>query len=794
MTSLLNLPIAEVLPEIVTILGSRSAVVIEAPPGAGKSTRVPPALLDAGLAADGQILVLEPRRVAARSIARRIASERNVSLGAEVGYQVRFDNRTGPQTRLAVITEGILTRRLQSDPLLDGVSVVILDEFHERSIHTDLALAFLKEIMTVRDDLKVVVMSATLEADPVATYLGCPVVRSEGRTYPIEIDYLAAPIEDRLEVEISRAVRRVVEGTDDDGGDVLVFLPGAGEIHRAQSAISSWAGELDIEVLPLYSALPPEAQDKALDMGRRRKVILSTNIAETSLTIEGVTTVIDSGLVRQMVFSPSSGLDNLELGHVSLASARQRAGRAGRVRPGRALRMWTRAYEHRMADYDVPEIQRVDITAPLLEVIAWSGNDPAAFEWFEAPSTAAIEIGLSLLEHLGALEEGDFRVSEMGRKMLDMPVHPRQGRMLLEAVTRDCVRTVAGAAALLSERDFVLNVASDAPSASSDLLARVELMDERRSSGRAAGFEVHHGRMHRVVEVRNQLLRVLPGQANVGSEEAALKAIATGYPDRVCLRRPDDEQRYVMVGGEPVALARESVVRGAELIVAPVIAGKTRNRDLIGGVAQRGLVRMASLVEEAWLEELYPGRTHSEVVVEFDADKERVMAFEREVFDGLCLRERVGSVDRLAGPAEVACLLAKHAAQDIDKAFGLSKDDRRFLNRLDFLREAFSELDVPDFFEVEEQGVLMQICWGKRRFDDLRRMNLPDALMKYLDHEQRRRLEEDVPEHFQVPSGSRIKLDYEAGTAPVLAVRIQEIFGLATTPTIAAGRVPLVLH
>src|SRR5690554_2307793 len=494
---MIDLPIDEVLRDVLDALRERSGVVIEAPPGAGKSTRVPPALLDAGMAGGRQIVMLEPRRVAARATARRIAQERNVKLGGEVGYQVRFDRRAGPETRLLVITEGILTRWLQRDPLLDDVGVVILDEFHERSVHSDLAIAFLREVQQVRDDLKIVVMSATIDTKPIAEFLNVPVVKSQGRTFPVEVEHLAQPPEDRIEFEAARAARRHVGSEADDEGDILIFLPGQAEIHRCLSELERWAPDEGIRCFPLYSALPNAEQDRALSPGGGRRIICSTNIAETSLTIEGVTLVIDSGKVRTMRSSPASGLDELVLEHVSLASANQRAGRAGRVRAGRALRLWTPAFEHRMEAYDAAELQRVELASVVQEVVAWSGADPREFKWFEPPPEHALTQAVELLRQLGALETEDFRTTELGRRLLDLPLHPRLGRMLIEGERRGCVARACAMSAILSERDFITSVAPDAPAAASDVLLRADLLDDAASGSGAAARRLGMG-VHRV--------------------------------------------------------------------------------------------------------------------------------------------------------------------------------------------------------------------------------------------------------------------------------------------------------
>lgn len=830
------LPIDALLPAIIEHLQHHNNLVLQAPPGAGKSTRVPPALLDAGLAGSGLSLLLEPRRVAARATAKRIASERNTPLGQEIGYQVRFDNRTSKNTRLSVITEGILTRRLQSDPFLEGVNIVILDEFHERSLHTDLAVAFLKDLQQVRDDLKIIVMSATIATDEIARFLDCKTLQSHGRTFPVAVEYLAQPPTQPIEIEAAHAVQRLASNPQDTG-DVLVFLPGAGEIHRCEAALKPWAAQAGFDVFPLYSALPPEQQDRAIEPRQpdsRRKIVLATNIAETSLTIDGVTTVIDSGLARQMRMSPASGLDQLELTHISLASATQRAGRAGRTQPGRALRLWTHAFEHRMNEFDAPEITRVDITAPILEVIAWSGQNPADFAWFEAPPTHNIERACSLLQQLGALqppESKQFRLTDLGRQILELPTHPRLARMLIEGQNTGCPKTTeltARAAAILSERDFVTQTAHDAPTTDSDLLLRAEILPDaakgRSQSARLHGLEIHTGRASRTLEAFQQLHRVLKQSSNPKTtrpnqhptqnhdpETATLRAIATAFPDRVCIAQdstntPNQEtnRRYTMTGGEPLVLATESTVRNAQLLVASAIGGQLhahhRNRELIGNVPSRALIRQASRIEHAWLDELYPGRHTRHVSITFDDQRERVMAFERESFDQITLSETIIPINQAADDALIARTLAKKASESLHKTFAATNDSQQFINRLSALRTWFPELEIPDFFTYQEPdpnqppSILLQLCWGKRNFDALRRIDLPNTLKNYLTHTQLQTLDQQIPSHFTVPSGSQIRIDYQPDQPPILAVRIQEIFGLTTTPTIANGRIPLTLH
>jgi ATP-dependent helicase HrpB len=426
------LPIDEALPALIAALREGPAAVLIAPTGAGKTTRVPPALLAAGIGAGKQIVMLEPRRIAARAAARRMAEEGGQegqwTLGRDVGYQVRFERRAGPETKILVVTEGILVQRLQADPFLEDVGAVIFDELHERNLQTDLSLAMARRVQRdARPDLKLLAMSATLDPGPVAAFLGdCPVIESRGRLHPVDIFYMDHPDDRALPGQIAAGVRRVLDATP---GDLLAFLPGVGEIQRSTEALAGLAAERDLAVLPLYGDLPAERQDEVLRPLSRRKVVLATNVAETSITIDGVTAVVDSGLVRRLRFDPATGLDRLELGKVSRASADQRAGRAGRQAPGICLRLWP-AWEHAaLPERETPEIARVDLAGPALQLLAWGEPDLAAFDWLEPPDPSALAAATLLLRQLGAVD--GHGVTALGRTMARLPIHPRLARLLV---------------------------------------------------------------------------------------------------------------------------------------------------------------------------------------------------------------------------------------------------------------------------------------------------------------------------------------------------------------------------
>ena len=799
-----SLPIDEVLPELIAALRAGPAAVLIAPTGAGKTTRVPPALLAAGIVGGGQIVMLEPRRIAARAAARRMAAEGGWTLGREVGYQIRFERLAGPETKILVVTEGILVQRLQADPFLEGVGVVIFDELHERNLATDLSLAMARRVQReVRPDLRLLAMSATLDPGPVAAFLGgcpaCPTIESRGRLYPVEILYTDRPDDRSLPGQVAAGVRRLLAMTP---GDLLVFLPGVGEIQRCAEALAGLAAEHDLAVLPLYGDLPAERQDEVLRPLSRRKVVLTTNVAESSITVDGVTAVIDSGQVRRLRFDPASGLDRLELGRVSRASADQRAGRAGRQAPGVCLRLWP-AYEHAaLPERETPEIARVDLAGPALQLASWGESDLAAFDWFEAPPAAALESAVALLRQLGAL--GDTGVTAIGRTLARLPVHPRLGRLLVEGHRLGHPREGALLAALISERDPFSYGARGARGAGprrasrSDLLDRLDALEgfERRRAPADGAEALNAGAARFVLKARDQLAelgkRELKGEKGAIAEtaldhdDALLRALLAAYPDRVARRREPRSPRALMVGGRGVRLAEESAVLAAELFLCVDCVGVDGGR---AGALAEALVRKASEILPEWLP---ADRLRTTVDLEFDADRERVAAWKRTRYEDLVIAEaEVPPPDA----AETARVLAEAAAERLDRALAL--DDpavAAFLARVRSLAEWCPELALPRFTDAELAGILPALAAGRKSFAELRRAPLLDVLSGALSHEQREALRRQAPERLAVPSGSQIAIAYSPGGPPVLAARIQEMFGLAETPRIALGRVPVLLH
>jgi ATP-dependent helicase HrpB len=781
------LPIDPVLPEVVAELRRQSNLVLRAPTGAGKTTRVPPALLDAGLADGGRIIMLEPRRLAARAAARRMADERDGRLGDEIGYQVRFDRQCGPNTRILVVTPGILIRLLHDDPFLESTRVVIFDEFHERGLDSDLALGMVRLVQqTVRPELRIVVMSATLAVESVSGYLGdCPIIVSEGRSYPVEIIHEARPERQPWPLAVAQAVERTLERTP---GDLLVFLSGLQEIRQTSRHLEPLAAERDLAVLPLHGELPAEQQDAALMPQTRRKVVLATNVAETSVTVEGVTGVVDSGLARMLVFDPRIGLDRLQLTPISRASAEQRAGRAGRTQPGICVRLWSAGAHRSRPEQTEPEIRRVDLAGAVLQLLCLGETDVLRFPWLEPPREAVVAQALALLRRLGAV--GENGVTELGRAMARLPVHPRLARLLIEGQRFGQPRRVALAAALLAERDpFARSLdepfaAGPRHATTSDVLDRLEALEEFERSGRTvtARGSLHRAAAHFVLRARDQLLRSLrsPRQRHTHSkDEVVLRSLLTAFPDRVARRREAGSRRGVMVGGRGVRLAPSSGVLDAEFFLCiDVDAGQTET-----------LVRQASAIDRDWL----PAEHMSTAIeVAFDSQTERVAAKRRVRFADLVIEETEAPLpDGEATSGVLAAAAAEHLERVIppdDTPAGL------YRTRVRCLREWIPELQLPPLDDAELREVLLWLCNSCRSFADLRKADWLQALQNRLNHIQRQAVEREAPERLLVPSGSRIALRYELGRPPILGVRIQELFGWTHTPRLGSGRVPVLLH
>lgn len=787
----MQLPIDPLLPELVAALRTRDALVLEAPPGAGKTTRVPPALLDAGLAGQKDIVVLQPRRLATRLAAARVAEERNERLGDTIGYQIRFDDVSSAKTRIRFVTEGLLTRRLVGDPQLRDVGVVVLDEFHERHLAGDLALAMLRRLQkTTRPDLKLVVMSATLDAAPIAAWLdGAPALRSEGRRFDVATEYLDKEDDRPLDQQVLAALKRLVHAQLD--GHVLVFLPGAAEIRRAQDACADFAQRHQLELFVLHGDLSPAEQDRALKPSPRRKVILSTNVAETSVTIDGVAAVIDSGLARVAAHSPWSGLPTLKVQKVSKSSAIQRAGRAGRTRAGTCVRLYTRGdYEGRPMS-DAPEIRRLDFAESALSLRALGVADVRAFPYFDPPPPSAIDAAESLLTLLGAIDRTGT-LTPIGKRLLSFPLHPRLARVVVAGERSGVTDEAVTIAALLSERDIRLEARArfgdnrrggDALAGPSDVLELLERFKEgMATSARSAGLDA--GAMQSVERVRKQLGRLsdrkTPAPANDRAhEDALLQAVLAGYPDRVAKRRRPRAPDVVFAAGGSASLDPSSVVHDAELMVA--VDAEERK----GGV----VVRLASAIQPEWLLELSGDALGESDALQWNADAKRVDRVTRMTFGNVVLEETRNP----APPGdETTKLLAQAAVEAGPRAFAEPDAVTAWQCRIDALRAAFPEAGFPVADDAFVKQRLAALCDGLRSFNEVREAGLLNALQASLTPQQARLLHTEAPDRITLPGGRSVQVHYEPGRPPWIESRLQDFFGLLKGPAI--GKSPLVLH
>lgn len=715
------LPVDDHIPKILSRLSRHRALVLAAPPGAGKTTRLGPAL-----AAVGPAILLQPRRVAARAIARRIAAEQGWRLGQEVGWQIRFERHFTPQTRLLVATEGILTARLQADPLLSGFKSVILDEFHERSLHADVALALARQAWLARDDLWLVVMSATMDAAPVSAYLGgCPAYEIHSRTHPVETEYWPG-------VPVPEAACRALEGSR---GHLLCFLPGAREIAQAQQQLSKEQLPPGTMVLPLHGALSAGAQEAALKTVSGRKIILATNLAETSLTIDGVETVIDSGYHKILKYDVARGIDRLELERIPEDSARQRAGRAGRTAPGRAIRLWERARQ--LEPHQQPEIMRVDLAAPSLDILAW-GTDPRRLEWFEPPPDDRLSAALQLLEQLGAMAHG--RLTRLGELLGRFPLHPRLAKVTVEAGGGV---QAAACCALLSERPLP---ASGECATVSDILLQADRIGSAPPHLQAAAREI--------AALARRVLgcRVVAG----GSEETLLRALWAGFPDRLAQRRAPGSDRFLLASGHGARQAQESGVREGEFVVALALTGANNSAE------SEAIIRQASLVRKEWLKE-----TSVEIIHHYDEASQSVKAMECRKYQAIVLSQQVAPPD---AEAAFPLLMEVLSQQDGDEP------SRQLLRRAERAG-----------IEVDMEEVRRRACQGQLR---LPRLQLRD----YLDSAVLRGIDRVCPETIPIPSGRRARLDYGDDGAVRLRVKLQELFGFAETPRIGRNREAVIIE
>ncbi|KIH76482.1 ATP-dependent helicase HrpB [Geoalkalibacter ferrihydriticus] len=780
-----SLPIDLVLPQLRQALAARDAVVLQAPPGAGKTTRVPLALLDASWLAGRGILMLEPRRLAASNAARYMAALLGEKVGERVGYTIRFERCVSPRTRIEVVTEGILTRRLQSDPALEDVGLVIFDEFHERNLHSDLALALCRDAQQgLREDLRLLVMSATLDAEPVSRLLGdAPLITSAGRSHTLDIQYLNKDPQGPVAEVTARAVQRALGETE---GDILVFLPGVAEIRRCQGLLAQSLAAHQLELCPLYGELSFAEQERAILPGARRKVVLATNIAETSLTIEGVRVVVDSGLARQARFEAASGLTRLETGRISAASAKQRAGRAGRLGPGVCYRLWSPATQGSLLPFTPPEIRHADLAELALELARWGIVEVQSLSWLDSPPTGTLAGARALLRELGALDAGG-RITAHGLALSDLGAHPRLANLMLRGRALGVPRLACDLAALLAERDVLRGLGQPSHAADSDFSARIAALLRRRDADQGVPIGVDEGALRSVKRAARYWRKRLGGGEDRESVSVDLlgRLLGAAYPDRIAQRRGAETDRYLLANGRGARLSRHSALQSPPFLVAV---------EIFGGQRSEGEIRLASRLTREIIEDEFAHRLVWRREVHWSEREERVVAREIQGLEALVLRER--SVAPSAEEQSEA-LLEGVRRLGLD-ALGWTKESRQFLARLEFVARADAEGGWP---EVSPEALLERLdTWlapflgACRSRADLARLDPLTAMHSLLDWSRRQRLERLAPTHLEVPSGSRIRLDYQADGPPVLAVKLQELFGLAQTPRLAGGRVPVLIH
>lgn len=775
------LPIDDVLPAVQQALRTKASLLLMAPPGSGKTTRVPPALLPVLGDGGGEVVVLEPRRLAARAAAARVAHELGAQLGGLVGYQVRGDTRVSRQTRIRFVTEGVLVRQLVHDPFLDGVGAVCLDEFHERHLEGDLALAMLAESRaTVRPDLKLCVMSATLDPAPLRAFLpGSEVIEADGRLFPVQVVHLLRAADQDLEPTVRAAVERAL---DETAGDVLVFLPGTGEIARCEAALQNLARRRAVLVLPLHGRLEPAAQDQAIRPQSQRKVVLSTNVAESSLTIAGVTAVVDAGLARELRFDRGRGVDVLQLERISLASATQRAGRAGRTGPGICYRLWSAAEERGMPQRALPEVQRVDLSGPALLVRAFAGRDPNRFGWFEHPAADALAAADRLLADLGAVDLGAGTLTKFGRLLLELPLHPRLGAVVQQGRELGCAAAAATAAILLSDVEQL------GRGDGNDLHAAVDafLLAEQRGfpDAMCREFGSWPGQARVLKASRDRLLgggdRARGGEAR--DTTLLARCLLAGFPDRVARRSAGGEARAAtMVGGRGLLLP--AAADGHDLVLAL--------RLLETGRQQRSRATLVATLELADLEAVEPHALQNVVTAELDEVQGRVVAVREQRYRDLPLKSARGG-ELPAGRA--AELLLPVVAADPWRWLGEQKDLRRLLGRARWLAERMPDLALPLWDDRAVAAAALDLLGERSDLRSLRDANVAELLLAQLQQPQRRALSQAAPDRIELPSGRAAVVDYTAAAGPTIAARLQEFFGLAAVGALAGGRVPVVLE
>jgi len=819
-----DLPIYELEPAIVAALRASGRLIVQAPTGSGKSTQIPQMLLRHGLlGARGEVTVLQPRRLATRLLAKRVAEEAGTPLGEIVGYQIRLESRVSERTRIRFVTEGILLRQMSFDPALRGISAVVFDEFHERHLYGDISLARALQIQkTTRPDLKIVVMSATLDAAVLRDYLApCEVLTSQGRSFPVKIEYLPRMVDFEREPVWDVAARECARVAAETPGDLLVFMPGAYEISRTVQAVQGERALRGFVTFPLHGELPPDAQDRAVARYDTRKIIVSTNVAETSLTIDGVTAVIDSGLARVARYDPHRGINTLLIEKISAASADQRAGRAGRTAPGVGVRLWTEREHAQRPAQELPEVKRLDLAEVVLTLKASGIDDVINFPWLERPDPRSLERAEALLADLGAVSEvgrgvpglrsfseggptSAGKITDLGRKMLRFPVHPRYARMLLEADARGCVRPVALMAALTQGRNFFLrgvpkevdqsreDLLGEEPESDFFLLMRAWRYADKNNYALDAcrRLGVHAQAARQVGPLFEQFLAIAAKEGLDGAEKrvdgtAVRKCVLAGFSDHLAKRLDAGTLRCELVHNRRGVLARESAIQKAPLLVA-VEVSEVQGR----GGEVNVLLSLATAVEEAWLQELFPGDYYSAQGVVYDEQARRVVARRERRFRDLVLESKAGSDDDVPSN-EAAVLLAREVLAGRIKIEAWDENVEQWIVRVNRLAEWFPELEVNPLTEADRATLIEQICYGETSARGVMKKEVMPILRDWLVAEQLAVLDDYLPERLTMANGRRSRITYQKEGPPVLSARIQELYGVEGTFTLGHGRVPV---
>lgn len=800
-----KLPIYELRDELTDALRTEQRLIIEAPTGSGKSTQVPQMLLDSGLC-PGDIVVLQPRRLAARMLARRVAQERGGKVGDEVGHQVRFENCVSRNTRIRYVTEGVLLRQILGDPELRGVSAIVFDEFHERHLYGDITLARALHLQQTRGDLKIIVMSATLDAGPLRKYLApCRELKSEGRMFPVDIhyapkriDFQHRPVWDAAADAFETAIKSGAEG------DVLVFMAGAYEISRTVEAIRVKPCAKEFSVLPLHGGLPTHEQDAAVGANPKRKVVVSTNVAETSITIDGIRIVIDSGLARIARYDPNRGIDTLMIEKISRASADQRTGRAGRTAPGTCHRLWTLQEHTGRTAQELPEILRHDLSEVILTLKAGGIEDIQNFQWLEPPDPVSLQRSLSLLTDLGALDSTG-RLTQIGNQMVKFPMHPRYARMMLAAERYNCVRQACLIAALTQGKSLLeRNQGKTVRGQRDDLLGDDDCSDFKRlmrswtfadqnsyNPHTCRKIGVHAGAARQVKPLYERFLNIAEKQGltinrAAPEDEYLQKCILIAFSDQVAKRCDRGTLRCELVHGRTGNLARESVIRDAELLVPAQIT------EIGQAHGQTGIVlNFATAIERNWLEELFPDDLRNESGARYDDSLKRVLVEHRFLFRDLVLER---SITQDPNPDEAAVILAAEVMKGHLTIPKWDEQVEKWIARVNCLSAACPDYGIPAIDDDAREMMIQEICLGAVCRKDLRERAVWKTVKSWLTPMQRDMIDKQTPEKITLPSGFGARVRYEANQPPVISATIQKLYGLEESPKIAFGNLSVVVE